>query len=105
MSVPRWLQILQTVGLAALAASPLAPIALPVSAAIAEAEAIKGASGADKLAHVLNIAKNAAATAQGVGVHIDPALVEAAGANAIATAVQVTNIVHAAQTQPAAPAA
>jgi hypothetical protein len=106
MSVPKWLHILETVGVAALGASPLAPIARPVALAIAAAEAIKGASGAEKLAHVLTIAKEAATAAQAVGVDISPELVEAAGAHAIATAVQVTNIVHQAHTQPApAPAA
>lgn len=103
MSIPRWLAILQTVGLAALQASPLAPIAAPVAVAIGEAEAIRGASGADKLAHVLVIAKQAAATAQELGVTIDPQLVEQAGAKAISTAVDVTNLVHAAHVAPATP--
>jgi hypothetical protein len=94
MSVPKWLSILQTVGLAALQASPLAPIADSVTVAIAAAEAIKGATGAQKLAQVLVIAKQAAATAQELGANIDPALVELAGAKAISTAVDVTNIVH-----------
>lgn len=96
MSIPKWLQILQTVGLAALQASPLAPIAMPVSIAISEAESIQGATGQQKLAHVLAIATAAASTAQAEGVNIDPNLVAQAGAKAISTAVDVTNIVHAA---------
>lgn len=101
MSIPSWLSILQTVGLAALQASPLAPIAMPVSIAIGEAEAIPGATGAQKLAHVLAIATAAASTAQAEGVNIDPNLVAATGAKAISTAVDVTKIVHQAH-QPAA---
>lgn len=99
MKVPKWLSLVQTMGLAALQASPLAPIAAPVAVAIAEAEAI-GGSGPDKLAHVMKAATAAAATAQKLGVNISPELVQAAGATAISTAVQVTNIVHQAQHAP-----
>lgn len=97
MSLPKWLSILQTVGLAALQASPLAPIAVPVAAAIAAAESLKGASGTDKLARVLVIATEAATAAHTLGVNIDPALVHAAGAEAISTAVAVTNLVQRSQ--------
>lgn len=98
MKVPRWLQLVQTMGLAALQASPLAPIAAPVAVAIAEAEAI-GGSGKDKLTHVMNVATAAAETAQKLGVNISPDVVKSAGEAAISTAVQVTNIVHQAQTK------
>jgi hypothetical protein len=94
MALPKWLAILQTVGLAALQASPLAPIAVPVAAAIAEAEAIKGATGAQKLDHSLAIAVKAAETAKDLGVHIEPSDVQTLGASAISTAVQATNLVH-----------
>lgn len=99
MKVPHWLQLVQTMGLAALQASPLAPIAAPVAVAIAEAEAI-GGSGKDKLAHVMNVAVAAAETAQDLGVNIDPATVRSAGEKAISTAVEVVNVVHKAQTKP-----
>lgn len=99
MALPKWLSMLQTVGLAALQASPLAPIAPAVIVAIAEAEAIKSASGKDKLSHVLTVATAAATAAQKLGVPIDPAAVQSAGAAAISTAVQVTNMVHAAGLQ------
>lgn len=102
MSLPKWLQILQTVGLAALQASPLAPIAMPVAIAISEAEAISGATGQQKLAHVLAIATAAASTAQAEGVNIDPTLIASTAAKAISTAVDVTNIVHQAHTSAAA---
>ena len=98
MALPKWLLIFQTVGLAALKASPLAPIADTVGGAIVEAESIPGATGAAKLAHVLNVATAAATSAAALGVNISPALVQAAGASAISTAVNVTNIVHQAQT-------
>lgn len=45
---------------ALLALTPLAPIADDIMAAIQEAEAINGASGPEKLAHVVNIAVDAA---------------------------------------------
>lgn len=95
MSLPKWLRILQTVGLAALAVSPLAPIATQVGAAIAEAEAIflEEGSGPQKLEHVLTAAEKAAETAQALGVTIGPQEVRAVGAEAISTAVDVTNLV------------
>ncbi len=96
-----WLRILYTVGLAALSASPLAAIAAPVAAAIAAAEAIKGASGKDKLAHVTEIAVQAAEVAKTQGVLIDPAEVKVAADKAISTAVDVVNLVNKAHPTPA----
>ncbi len=101
MALPKWLQIVKTVGLAALAVSPLAPIAVPVSIAIAEAEQLAGKTGAEKLEQVLKVAEAAAATAKAAGVNIDPAVVRSAGADAISTAVKVTNIVAQAKTDSA----
>lgn len=98
MKVPKWLALIQTVGLAALQASPLAAIAAPIAVAIAEAEAI-GGSGPQKLDHVMNAAVAAASTAQALGANVSPELVRSAGASAISTAVQVTNLVHQAQTK------
>jgi hypothetical protein len=49
-----------------LALTPLAPIADEVTAAIQEAEAIRGASGPEKLQHVVNIAVEAAKAANEV---------------------------------------
>jgi hypothetical protein len=101
-----WKTVLLNVGLGALKASPLAPIAEPVTAAIAEAQQFKGASGKEKLAHVLAVATDAAAAAQKAGLSIDPAMVAAAGEKAISTAVDVTNIVHRAhEHEPEPPAA
>lgn len=94
MGLPKWLKILKIVGLAALSVSPLAPIAGPVAAAIAEAEAMHGKSGAEKLAHVVDIATDAAIAAQALGTQIDPDQVRQIAAVAISAAVDATNVVH-----------
>lgn len=101
MSLPKWLQILAQVGPQVLMFTPLAPIAGVVVAAIGEAQAMDGASGATKLAHVINIATDAAQAAnlQAGHVIIDPAVMQAAAATAISTAVSVTKMVHDAHEQ------
>src|SRR5690348_10195956 len=93
MATPKWLTILETVGLTALQASPLAPIAPAVQAAIAEAEGIKGASGPEKLNHAVNIAVNAATVARQSGVDINPIAVQDAARSVISDTVKVVNIV------------
>lgn len=104
MSKAIWIQILKGVGLAALQASPLAPIAPVVIHAIAEAETMSGKSGTEKLAHVVNIATDAAQVAQSQGVKIDPVAVQGAATKAVSTAVEVTNIVHQAHAADPTPA-
>jgi hypothetical protein len=100
MGLPKWLKILKIVGLAALSVSPLAPIAGPVAAAIAEAEAMHGKSGAEKLAHVVDLATDAAIIAQALGkpvdgqMPIDPEQFRKIAAVAISAAVDATNVVH-----------
>lgn len=101
MSLKSWLKTLAKVAPKVLLLTPLAPIAPAVQAAIAEAEAIKGASGQEKLAHVVKIAVNAAEVAQASGVNIDPNAVEVAAEKAVSTAVDITNIATQAK-QPAA---
>lgn len=103
MSLPHWLSVLQTVGLAALQASPLAPIAPAVAVVIAEAEQIRGATGKDKLAHVLNSATAAAVAAQQAGANISPETVQAVGEQVVSLAVSVTNLVSNAKTSGAPP--
>lgn len=100
-SMPKWLHVLAEVGPTVLKFTPLAPIAPLVIAAIGEAEAMGGKSGPEKLAHVVNIATEAAQAAQAQGVNIDPVLVQSAAIKAISTAVDVTNMVQQAQ-KPAA---
>lgn len=78
-----------------LALTPLAPIAGPVQAAIAEAEAIHGdGAGAAKLAHVVAIAKDAADAANAQAGHevIDPSTVEATATQVVSTVVNVVNL-------------
>jgi hypothetical protein len=101
MSLPKWLQVLAQVGPQVLMFTPLAPIAGVVVAAIGEAQAMQGASGQAKLAHVVNIATDAAQAAnlQAGRVVIDPAVLQATAATAISTAVSVTKMVHDAHEQ------
>lgn len=97
MALPKWLQMVQSLAPMILAFTPLAPIAPFVSAGIQEAEQIQGASGADKLAHAVQIARDgiAATNAQAGKVVIDPQLSDAAIVSGINTTVSVVNLVHA----------
>lgn len=88
----KWLKALAHIAPKVLLLTPLAPIAPAVQEAIAEAEAMKGASGDQKLAHVVKIAVDSAEVAQASGVHIDPQAVEHAAEKAVSTAVDITNI-------------
>ena len=77
--------------------TPLAPIAGPITAAIQEAEAIHGAStGAEKLAHVVAVAKEAAKVANAAAGHtvVNEVGIEAAAAHAIGAVVSAANAVH-----------
>ena len=78
-----------------LALTPLAPISGIVGAAIQEAEALKGATGEQKLAHVMAIAVDAAkaANSQAGKVVVDPAKVQNAVAEAVSAVITVTNLV------------
>jgi hypothetical protein len=74
----------------------LAPLGPVIANGIQEAESIPGASGADKLQHVTNIAVQAA---QGINVVagkdlVDPVHVQQTAADAISTVVDITNLVH-----------
>lgn len=73
---------------------PLAPFRPLLKAAIAEAEAIPGASGHDKLQHVTNIVVNAAEVAQQSGKQIDPAAVRTEAGTVISAVVQAINLAH-----------
>lgn len=99
MNIGRWIQIAAQFAPQVLLFTPLAPIAGIVSQAIQEAEQIKGATGPQKLAHVTNIAIDAAAATNAkVGrMVIDPNAVRVASASAISTVVTIINgIDHAA---------
>lgn len=79
-----------------LALTPLAPIAPAVALGIQEAEAIRGASGPEKLAHVVKIAKHAAdaANAQAGKEVIDAAQVEATAGQVVSAVVSTVNLVE-----------
>lgn len=98
----KWLELLKTLGPVVIAATvPHGAVIAPVIIqAIAEAEAIRGASGPDKLAHVVTIAGQAAEIAKEAGVKLEPSEVTAAATNAINATVGVVNIVHKAQAPP-----
>lgn len=78
-----------------LALTPLAPIAPAVTAAIQEAEALHGSgSGADKLAHVVAIATDAAQAVNAQAGHqvIDPVAVQSEAATVISSVVQAVKL-------------
>ena len=109
MSMPKWLEILKNVGPIAIAATVPggAAIAPLVIAAIKSAEAIKGATGAEKKAHALEIVQAGAQVAANYTDKIAPAEVTVTASAAIDAAVGATNIIHRAKTPPppATPAA
>lgn len=74
-----------------LAFTPLAPFAPIVTAAIQEAEAIQGATGPQKLEHVVNIVGHAAEIAQQAGKSVNPAEVKAAATTVVSGIVQTVN--------------
>src|SRR4029077_10631060 len=86
--------------------TPLAPIAGAVVEAIGAAQAMEGATGPEKLAHVVTIATEApqATNAQEGRVVIDPDAMQAAATTAISAVVQTVKIVQAAHENPTAPA-
>jgi hypothetical protein len=106
MSLPKWLEVLEQVGPGVLKFTPLAPIAPQVIAAIGETQGMPGATGPEKLAHVVNIATQAAqaANAEAGRVVIDPGAMQTTAETAISTVVQVTKMVEAAHENPTASA-
>lgn len=93
----KFLEVVGQIGPVVLAAVPggekIAPLIPKIVHAIGEAEAIKGATGTEKKARVLNVAHEAAAIASATGkVKMDPAEVEAivsAGVDAVIGTVHV----------------
>lgn len=83
----------------------IAPLIPTITGAIEDAEAIKGASGAEKKAHVLNIVQAGIATANATGkVALDPAGVLVAASTGIDAVVATVNVVKAAHAAPFVPA-
>jgi hypothetical protein len=97
MSKAKWLSMVATIAPMILMYTPLAPLAQYVGPGIQEAELIPGASGTDKLSHVISIVRNgiAATNAQAGRVVIDPQLSDTVIASGVGTVVSVVNLVHA----------
>lgn len=79
-----------------LSLSPLAPIAPAVAAGIVAAEQMKGATGAQKLAHVQELAHAAAEGANAAAGRevVSVVGIDDAAAHAISTVVAVVNLAH-----------
>lgn len=94
--IGKWLRIAGQFAPQILLLTPLAPIAGQVSVAIQEAEKIPGASGQEKLDHVVKIAQQAASANNAVdtNVQIDPAMIPTATADAVKTVVDTVNGIH-----------
>lgn len=99
-----FVNVLRVLGPAVLATVPggekIAPLIPTITGAIEEAEAIRGASGAEKKAHVLGIVQAGIATANATGkVSLDPAAVQTVAANGIDAVIGALNVVKAAHGQ------
>ncbi len=94
-----FLKILAQVGPTVLMFTPLAPIAQAVTLAIGEAEQIPGATGQQKLGHVVAIAVSAAqaANVEAGRQVVDPLLVVKTAQDAVSTTVDAVNLVHGAR--------
>lgn len=102
----KWLDVLKTIGPMVVAATvPGGAVLAPIIVhAIAEAEALPGASGQEKKAHALELVK---AGAEGVNAAaqkqvLDPQLVHDTAENGIEAVVGAVNIVHSVKQKPAA---
>lgn len=100
-----WLKMLKIVGPIALAATPLAPIAPAVVAAIGQAEKIPGANGAQKKASVIEIVEDTvkAVNAQAGHTVLDQKEAMAAADNAIDTTIHAVNLAHQVSLDPTSP--
>lgn len=97
MKFSKWLNVVKLVAPIVLAnvkgGDKIAAVIPVITDGIAEAEQIKGASGADKKAHVLNVVQAGVAAANATGkVKLDPAEVQAIASGGIDT---VVNTIHA----------
>jgi len=73
----------------------IAPLIPTITSAINEAEQIKGASGAEKKAHVLSIVQAGVATANAAGhAHLDPVEVNEVASHGIDAVIGTVHLVH-----------
>ena len=77
-----------------LAPTPLGAAAPWIVQGVHAAEAIKGASGEDKLKHAVEVTKAGIEVANVAGAKIDTGLTDSAIAKGISAAVDIVNIVH-----------
>ena len=90
----KWLQILRILGpMVIISVRPeLTPIIGDIINAIAEAEAMVGANGNQKLVHVIRIADHAVAAANKAGHHIDPISAHTAVTEVVQAIIAVANL-------------
>lgn len=91
-----WLKLVGQIAPIALAATPMAPLAPYIAIGVQQAEQMEGATGAQKLAKAVEIAKTgiAAADAQAGRQIIDPAAADAAITAGVNAVVGTVNIIH-----------
>ena len=106
MSLPKWLQYVETFAPLILAATPLAPIIPFVISGIQTAEQIPDATGAQKLAIAQQLVADGVAATNAAAGHteIDPALVNDMVTQGINTVVSVVNFKHSVEAEDAAEA-
>jgi len=97
--MPKWLKtVLQVAPVLLVLVPGIPPILVPlIVKGIAEAQAIKGASGADKKRHVLTLVEDAVTAVNAVkpGTIPDPAAVLVASGLGIDTTIATVNLIHA----------
>lgn len=106
----KFLAVVAQIGPVILAATPgaekFAPVVGPIVGAIGAAEQLAGASGPEKKAHVLEIAKAAVKTANATGkVQIDEADVEEIVGTGVDNVIKTIHVIEGAKVEKVAPAA
>lgn len=102
LNLNKWLSVVAQLAPIVLLAVPggaaLAPLVPVITHAITEAEQIKGASGADKKAHVLSTVQDAVAVANASGkVKLDPAAVQQVASQGVDAVIGAVNVVQGAK--------
>lgn len=103
----RFVEIVDRLAPAVLAVVPggdkIAPLVPRIVSGIKEAEAIKGATGAEKKRHVLNVITAGADVAKGAGVHVSSEEITAIASKGIDTVIDAVHVVEGAKvTKPGA---
>lgn len=102
----RFVEIVDRLGPAVLAVVPggdkIAPLVPKIVHGIKEAQAMKGASGADKKQHVLNVITDGADVAAAAGVHVSSEEITAIASHGIDTVIEAVHVVEDAKAAKAA---